>query len=84
MWESVNRYMREQPGFISNRLHRATTQDARYRFVNYVQWRSAEDWRAAHGPDFRALIQKPAWRDFKFTGAIYDVVVEHAMDSEAA
>jgi heme-degrading monooxygenase HmoA len=84
MWKAVNQYMRQKPGFISNRLHRATTPDARYRFVNYVQWATAEHWRAAHDDGFRALVQRPEWRDFTFTGAIYDVVLEQAMDSAAA
>jgi heme-degrading monooxygenase HmoA len=84
MWNAVNEYMRQKPGFISNRLHRATTPDARYRFVNYVYWRTAEHWRAAHDEGFRAMVQKPVWRDFKFTGAIYDVVSEHAVDCAAA
>jgi heme-degrading monooxygenase HmoA len=84
MWEAVNRYMRRKPGFISNQLHRATTADARFRFVNYVKWRTAEDWRAAHDADFRALVDKPEWRDFKYTGAIYDIVFRHDGEPAAA
>jgi heme-degrading monooxygenase HmoA len=84
MWSIINRYMQQQPGFISNRLHRATTADARFRFINYVLWRTEEDWRAAHGTDFRALVQNPEWRDFKFAGAIYEVVSESAANAAAA
>ena len=84
MWNAVNHYMRGKPGFISNRLHRANMPNARFRFVNYVQWRTVDDWRAAHDDGFRAMIDKPEWRDFTFTGATYDVVLEHAVDSAAA
>jgi heme-degrading monooxygenase HmoA len=83
-WIAVNRYMRQKPGFISNRLHRATMPDARFRFVNYVEWATADHWRDAHDEGFRAMVQQPAWRDFKFTGAIYEVVSEHAAEPAAA
>ena len=85
MWEAINRYMREKPGFISNRLHRAVTPEPRFRFVNYVLWRTEADWRNAHDDGFRAMVQaNPAWRDFPFTGAVYDVVKEHAATPAAA
>jgi heme-degrading monooxygenase HmoA len=84
LWSAVNRYMRQKPGFISNRLHRAVTADARFRFVNYVRWRSVEDFHAAHDEGFRELVQRPVWRDFPFSGAIYDIVVEHAADTADA
>ena len=84
MWETVNRYMREKPGFISNRLHRATTPNARFRFINYVLWRTESNWRDAHDDGFRALASNPAWRDFPPSGALFDVVMEYAATSAAA
>lgn len=82
-WTAVNRYMRQKPGFIANWLHRATTPDARFRFVNYVEWASTAHWRDAHDAGFHALVQQPDWRDFKVTGAIYDVVREHMAEPAA-
>ena len=32
-------------------LHKSLAPDAKYRFINYVEWESAEHWKAAHGPD---------------------------------
>jgi heme-degrading monooxygenase HmoA len=84
MWSVINRYMRDKPGFISNRLHRATTPDARFRFINYVQWATPEHWRAAHDDGFRALAQKPEWSDFKYSGALYEVVSESMAEAKAA
>jgi heme-degrading monooxygenase HmoA len=70
--------MRQQPGFISNRLHRATTPDARFRFINYVQWESEEHWRAAHDDGFRRLLARPEWRDFAPpSGAIFEIEQEY-------
>jgi heme-degrading monooxygenase HmoA len=84
MWSAVNRYMQKKPGFVSNRLHRATTPDARFRFINYVLWQTEQDWRAAHDEGFRALVQKPEWSDFKFAGAIFEVVSEAHANAAAA
>jgi len=84
LWSVVNRYMRRKPGFISNRLHRATSAEARFGFVNYVQWRSVEDFRAAHDDGFRALVQQAIWSDFPCSGAIYEIASEHAVDSITA
>jgi quinol monooxygenase YgiN len=45
------RFMAAQPGFISISLHRSL--DGR-RIVNYIQWRSRDQLRAAHqSPQFR-------------------------------
>lgn len=45
------RFMARQPGFVSISLHRSL--DGR-RIVNYVQWQSREQLRAAHkSPEFR-------------------------------
>ncbi len=84
LWSAVNQYMRQKPGFISNRLHRATTPEARYRFVNYVQWHSVEHFRAAHDEGFRAMVERPVWREFSFTGAIFEIVSESMTNSAAA
>ena len=84
LWAQVNRYMREKPGFVSNRLHRAKAPDARIRFINYVLWRTEADWRAAHDEGFRALVQKPEWRDFLSIPSLFEVVSESYANSAAA
>lgn len=51
------RFMARQPGFVSISLHRSI--DGR-RIVNYIQWQSREQLRAAHhSPEFRK-----EWRHF--------------------
>lgn len=84
LWSEVNRYMRAKRGFLFNRLHRASTPDARFRFINYVQWATEEDWRAAHDAGFRSLVGKPVWRDFPHTPALFDVVCEYGCEARAA
>jgi hypothetical protein len=68
--------MAAHPGYLGHRMHRAVGADAKYRFINYVQWASVEDLRAAHDERFRALVSRPEWRDFVATPAVYDVVHE--------
>jgi len=75
LWTETSRYFRAQPGFVSLRLHRAVTADARYRFVNVAQWASADQYRAPHLTDeFRRLIAQQPWREFPSTPTLYEVV----------
>ena len=46
-WERAADYMRQQPGFVSTRLHRALGADARFRFINVAEWASPQDFQAA-------------------------------------
>ena len=39
-----------------------------------TQWRSEDDFRAAHGPEFRTLISQPGWEKFPPQLALYEVV----------
>ena len=73
-WQQVNDHMRTQPGYLGHTLHRAVTPDAAYRYVNVAQWRSADDFRAAHGPGFRALVSQPGWDRFPSRPALYEVI----------
>ena len=74
LWLQVNEHMRAQPGYLEHALHQALTPDARYRFVNVARWRSEDDFRAAHGPEFRALVSQPGWEKFPSQPALYQVV----------
>ena len=46
-WERAADYMRQQPGFLSSRLHRALAPDARFPFVNVAEWESPQAFQAA-------------------------------------
>jgi heme-degrading monooxygenase HmoA len=76
-WHAMAAWFRAQPGYISNRLHRAVSPNAQYRFVNVVQWRSEADYQAAHrSPTFLRQIQAPEWQEFPNHPALYEVVVD--------
>jgi heme-degrading monooxygenase HmoA len=83
MFLEVNAHMTAQPGYLGHRMHKSLAPDARYRFVNYVEWESVDHFTAAHGEAFRALVSRPDWRDFTSTPALYEVVHEHRVTTAA-
>ena len=46
-WRQAAEYMRRQPGFVSSRLHKAASSDARFGFINVAEWESPEAFQAA-------------------------------------
>ncbi|MBL7499709.1 antibiotic biosynthesis monooxygenase [Frankia sp. CNm7] len=74
LWTEVNAYMRKQPGYLSHRLHRSLGSDARYRYVNVVQWESVDRWQDAHGEEFRAIVTRPGQHVFASLPGMYEVV----------
>lgn len=74
LWSEVNAYMAAKPGYVSHRLHRSLDPDAHFRFVNYAEWETSEQWRAAHDEGFRQLLGQPEWADFTSTHALYEVI----------
>jgi heme-degrading monooxygenase HmoA len=77
-FQKINAYMRAKKGYVSHKMHRSLAPDARYRFVNVVQWATREDCEAAHDAGFRELISQPAMANVRSTPALYEVVHEAA------
>jgi mannose-6-phosphate isomerase-like protein (cupin superfamily) len=74
LWREVNAYMSAKPGYVCHRLHRSLAPDAKFRFVNYAEWETIEDWRAAHDEGFRQLVSGPEWAEFSSSPALYEIV----------
>ena len=70
-WERAADYMRQQPGFLGTRLHRALAPGARYRFINVAEWASAQDFQAAVSSERFREIAKGAGPS---SPALYEVV----------
>lgn len=81
LWGEVNAYMAAQPGYVDHRLHRAVSQQARYRFVNVAHWDSADAWRAAHDDGFQRLVAQPGWAEFPPLPALFELVDDGAQPS---
>jgi heme-degrading monooxygenase HmoA len=73
-YQKVNAYMRAKKGYVSNKMHRSLAPDAKFRFVNVVQWESREACEAAHDAGFRELISQPQLSGIRSTPALYEVV----------
>ena len=77
LWTEVNTYMRQQPGYLSHRLHRAIEPDGQFRFVNVADWESHESFDKAHDDGFWQLVRKPEWQEFPAMPALFEVVHEN-------
>lgn len=84
LWKKVNVYMVAKPGYRNHRLHRALSDDAVYRYVNYVEWDSEEAWADAHDAGFRERVADPGWAEFTTTPALFEIVHENSSDAQAA
>lgn len=76
MFAEMNAYMTARPGFLSNQLHRALPPDARYRFVNYVEWESGAHLKAARDDHFDRLRAAILAAGFTSTSSVYDILQE--------
>lgn len=84
LFRAVNAHMAAQPGYAGHQLHRALTPDARYRFVNYVQWESTEHLSAARDDRYRELVAAVIGAGFTSTHALYEIVHEGRPAASAA
>ena len=70
-WDRAAEYMRQQPGFLNSRLHRALDPGARFRFVNVAEWEAPQAFQAAVSSDeFRAIAE----RGMPGSPALYEIV----------
>lgn len=79
MWSKVNEYQKTQPGFLAHKMHRALAPEAKFRFINVVQFETFEQYQTAvASKEFLALAEGfgPRWRDFRRTGLGHLEVVE--------
>ena len=73
-WEKAAAFMKQQPGFISTRLHRALVPWARFQLINLAEWESVEHFEAvANNPEFQALVG-PYMEVFPHYPGLYEVI----------
>lgn len=49
MWDIARDFLKEQPGYISTKLHQSLAADASYQLINVAQWESAALFKQAVG-----------------------------------
>ncbi len=72
-WEKAAAYMKRQPGFISTRLHRAISPEARFYFINVAEWESAEHFQKAVGSEEFKRLTEPYMAVFPHYPGLYEV-----------
>jgi heme-degrading monooxygenase HmoA len=73
-WRAAADYLRQQPGFISTRLHASLDLRADFRFVNVAVWQSPQHFQQAVGSDeFRQLGRQIPFRSHP---ALYRLIEE--------
>ncbi len=74
MWDSFAQYFRKQPGYISTKLHKALTSDAKFHLINIAEWESAEAFQAAlSNPELQDIV-KSLPIDIPHYPGLYEVV----------
>ncbi len=72
-WEKANDFLRKQPGFVSNALHRAVSANPDFRFVNVSCWENDDAFRSAtQSHDFQEISGRLA--PFPVHAAVYELV----------
>jgi heme-degrading monooxygenase HmoA len=74
MWEKAAEYLKQQPGFVSTRLHRALSPDARFHLINIAEWESAEKFLAAINSDEFKRLTEGAVAEFPHYPELYEVI----------
>lgn len=73
-WTEAAEVIRQEPGFLSTRLHKSLNPQTKFRFINVAQWESAQHFQAAMSKEaFQKLIQKMTYISYP---ALYEVIAE--------
>ncbi|MFW2367411.1 MAG: antibiotic biosynthesis monooxygenase family protein [Desulforhopalus sp.] len=46
-WEKARDFLKQEPGYVSTKLHQSLKPDATYQLVNVAEWESAEAFKSA-------------------------------------
>jgi len=73
-WDRLAAYFREQPGYVSARLHRAINPGARFHLVTVAEWETPLDFMAAlENPEIQKLVEESPELSVNFPG-LYEVI----------
>ena len=73
-WEKAADFMRQQPGYISTRLHSAVVPWARFHYINVAEWESIEHFEnMMNSEEFKNLVG-PYMKEFPHYPGLYEVI----------
>ena len=73
-WERCAGVMRKAPGFISTRLHRALSPEARFHLVNMAEWESPQHFMAVVESDEFKRVADEGAETFPHFPGLYEVI----------
>ncbi|RKX35153.1 MAG: antibiotic biosynthesis monooxygenase [Verrucomicrobia bacterium] len=74
VWDRFAAYFKEQPGYVSAKLHRSIDPNARFHLVTVAEWASADHFAAALQNTELQLIAREAKHDFPNFPGLYEVI----------
>lgn len=69
-WKKARDFLKEQPGYIETKLHRAITPNARFQLINIAKWATPEAFKAAIG-NFQKTSAAAAFKGKTYHPALY-------------
>jgi len=73
-WKQAAEFMKQQPGFISTRLHKAISPKTRFHFINVAEWESAEHFQTAIESETFKALTAPYMELFPHYPGLYKVI----------
>ena len=74
IWEKFAEFFCKQPGYVSTRLHRAVSPDARFHLVSISEWVSTEQFAAAlQNPKVRTIAEG-GMDGLRYYPGLYEVI----------
>ena len=74
MWDKFAEYFGKQPGYVSAKLHRAISPDARFHLVTIAEWESPDHFMAAlNNPELQRISETATDHSPNFPG-LYEVI----------
>ncbi|MEM7749895.1 MAG: antibiotic biosynthesis monooxygenase family protein [Pseudomonadota bacterium] len=72
-WEKAANFLKNQPGYISTKLHKSVQPNAKHGLINVAKWESAEAFKRASAAMRAKSGIKPV-KGLSFAAALYTVI----------
>ena len=73
-WEIRDKYMRQQPGFVSAKLHKTLSPNAKFHFISYAEWESTEVFmKIINSEEFKKMLENGSNMPLMFP-ELYEII----------
>ena len=74
-WEACRDFLKQQPGYISTKLHQSIKDDTKFELINVAVWESAKAFTEASQKMAKELVVKPP-EGLKANPSLYNIISE--------